>query len=46
MLISGHPDLPILPFGRRSAPGNRKQRLKPEVQGLWAAIVNKSKFSA
>jgi len=43
MLISRHPDFPILPSTRRLAPRNRKKRLNPEVQGLWAAFVNKGK---
>jgi hypothetical protein len=45
MLIRGHPDFLILPLASVSAVRKRGAGLKPEVQGLWDAIVKKSKES-
>ncbi len=43
MLIPGHPDFLILPSPELSAARKRRLGVKPEVQGLWKVIVNKSK---
>jgi hypothetical protein len=43
MLIRGHPDFPILHSAGLSVGRKRSVDLKPEVQGLWAVNVKKSK---
>jgi hypothetical protein len=43
MPVRNHTDFLILPLAGRSAERKREPGLKPEVQGLWTAIVKISK---